>query len=273
MEAPQSIGSAPFELQRREPIGVAGTQVAPLSADVHCELSESTHAFADLVELDPDTEEVLGPLAVTPTDHWIAFRPRNALGLGWLRTHRHQPVPIGWAEGACLGVVELEPLPIAIVRGHVEGAAGTDAFVVSDCGMSLAPRVDDNGDFELELPFDPDVTGRCPFYAMRVFGMRNLVSEAVVVQPSVERPTTIALDLPPAPPAGWALYESGSRVRIIELDPGSPAVEAGLTLGEFIVSVDGAPVGGWEVGELEGLEPPFSVTVDGEEGVRTEAIQ
>ncbi|MEN0060682.1 MAG: sigma-70 family RNA polymerase sigma factor [Myxococcota bacterium] len=241
--------------------------------DVECELSEPVRGM-ELLELDPNTEAVIGPVVVYSQDFWISFRPRHPLGLGWLRTHRHEPVPIAWGEGACLRFIELVPLPNAIVRGQVEGPIGLDdTFVVAKCGMHLAPRVDLQGYFYLELPFDETTMTTCPFVAYREFGNDSYQSNVVEVRPSLETPTDILLVLPDLPPAGWSLFDTGDVLRIMDVEADGPAANAGLRSADRVVAIDGDPVANWDVFDARDLEPPFQVTLEGQDGLRTVRVE
>ncbi|MEN0065990.1 MAG: sigma-70 family RNA polymerase sigma factor [Myxococcota bacterium] len=240
----------------------------PETPDVQCELSHQLTTNAKILELHPETERHLGPLKAIPVDNWLTFQPRHPLGLGWLITYRFETLPIAWGAGACLEFVELTPSPIITLSGRVEGPI-TEAMYVRPEGCQSVyghPFVEDDGTFEFKLfRYEDGLT--CEFSASRTFGSRTMRSSKVPVNLDGVLPSEVVLVMPPLPPAGWDLY--GERWRISEIEPESPTAEAGLSVGDYVVAIDGEPIEDLDLSEVVNQAPPFRVTAEGKDGLRT----
>jgi hypothetical protein len=238
------------------PDGDAGALDPIDRADVQCELDRVPGPRrVSLVEHDPADLDALGALPVEVQGEWIGFVPRHAEGLGRLSVEGYRPVSIGWAGGACLQLVALIPeVGGSVVFGQVVGPLDPGGLTVVGCGSGHV--VDDDGHFELTL----EATEACDVGVTRQFGQRVLAGPTVRVTPIPGEAVEISLLAPPSPEGpGWDLLETDDGFRVMAVEPGGPAADAGLEVADRVHAIEGIPAPELDAEDANTLELPVRI--------------
>jgi hypothetical protein len=151
---------------------------------------------------------------------------------GYVRTALDwDPVPGGGFD--CPGVALRQA---AVVVGRVAPPAANAS--VRGCGG--AAEVAPDGSFYLEGTDEP-----CELIAERADGAYTVTSPPVAVQPRLGEEVEVALRLPDQPQAGFGMTiePDVDGMRILALSAGAAAAQAGLQVGDLVVSIDGVPAG------------------------------
>jgi hypothetical protein len=213
-----------------EPTDTAVERPEPAAGEVECNLT-AMPGLVRLVEMD-GTEE-MGPVNVVVMRDWIRFTPRKATGAGWLYVDGYLPKVIGWLDGGCLDLVELQRPPMGTVVIEAEGLVDGPDYLVSS---SRQGGYADQGPLSLQAPADePD-----EYVLVATFGHLTLVGEAVEVTVAEGQERRITLQAPALPPLGWTLMEVDDGLVVTDLLPDGVAARAGVVDGDRIHVVDGA---------------------------------
>ncbi|MFT4623619.1 MAG: hypothetical protein ACI8PZ_002275 [Myxococcota bacterium] len=211
-------------------------------------------------EVDPSTNEPAWPLDLEVDGRWIQLQPRFTDGVGVLHADGYRPSALGWVEGACVGLIELERGPVSRVTGVVQNPADAvgDTWV---SGCQVGAMIESDRSFELSTSAE----GPCELSIYRVFGTTDLFGPKVEVQLThgeEVRVNLVAPELPLEP--GWSVMEVDDAFRIMGVAPGSSAERAGLAMGDRIVGVDGLDAADLTEEALEDLPAALEVERDGE---------
>lgn len=237
----------------------------PGAREVECQLSDPVEHYDAVVvdEVDPDTLEPVAAHRPWVRDGYIRFVPRHGDGLGWVRTRRHRPKALAWADGACVGLVQLEALPFRTVHGLVSGQIEVGGVAVhARCeepqrgGFSGALPAD--GIYELQVPADQD----CEVFVRRMFAGAELNSEPVQLVAGSGDVQGLDLEVPIPEGLGFGLYPVEEGLRVYDLEQGSVADQAGIRPMDVVVAVDGELAVDLDPAEIQALEGPALLEVE-----------
>jgi hypothetical protein len=189
---------------------------------------------------DPDSEDPNAKLLTSRSallhGDLLEFTPPLGFEGGRLYVDGYQPVEFRWDAAGC-PTIELERA--ALVTGVVRPSWGEP--VVMGCGNNAV--VVGDGTYRLDA-----VPGSCEVRAIRWDGPVQVESEPVPVEPHLEAPTLVDLELPDALQGHLGIWvepiEGGFAIgRVID---GYAAHDADLREGDVITAVDGVPTEGME---------------------------
>ncbi|MEZ4319276.1 MAG: PDZ domain-containing protein [Myxococcota bacterium] len=210
---------------------------------VECELAEIVAPLSGLTieEVDPDTLEPLRTHRLRHDRTWVTFTPVHAIGLGIARGPGLLPATVGWADGACLDLVDLrDPPKVPLVVEVHNGERYPD--VTLRVGVGEGARILHN-----VPPGSSEVTIQVPEHHDLDIQATARFGGQVFEAPRVEAPADAgrtAVELPDHdPPMGWQLrMGKHGAVRIHDLMLDSPLRAAGLRPGDRVLEIDGQPV-------------------------------
>ncbi len=258
-EAPEPVRAA---AARPRPTVAAPAAPRP-SGPVECQLTDEVPLWGtEIEELDPETLEPLAVHVPRVDGDWIRFTPRNADGLGRIRTPRHAPATLAWIAGACIDLVLLEALPARAVSGVVHGQIEVGGVAVhAQCEGSerggFSGSLPPDGRFALEAPADLD----CALVVRRVFGARSLESDPVPLARGAAPLEGLELHSPLPPGVGLGLARLPGGLVVHDLQRDSAATRAGIRLRDLVVAVDGEPAEGLDPQEVMAFEGPLTLEI------------
>jgi serine protease Do len=199
---------------------------------------------ATVVGRDPNTDVAV--LKVEARDlPTVAFGDSDALEVGdWVLALGY-PLSIG--ETVTAGIVSAKGKSIGIMQRNQDAAAPLEHFIQTDAainpGNSGGPLVNLRGEVIGINTAIASPTGTYTGYGFAVpIGLARRVADDLMKYGAVHRPK-LGVSIKDVEPADVEVFRlSDLRGAVVASLPDGPAREAGMQLGDVIVSIDGAPI-------------------------------